>query len=78
MVTAIDLLVAGDYLYPMSEGLPIHRNGEVAIRDGRIVYAGPRKPPEHWQPVRVLGGGGRAILPGLINCHCHAASLVFR
>ena len=78
MVTAIDLLVAGDYLYPMSEGLPIFRDGEVAIRDGRIVYAGPRKPAEHWQPARVLGGGGRAILPGLINCHCHAASLIFR
>lgn len=78
MATEIDLLVVGDYLYPMSEELPIIRGGEVAIQDGRILYAGPRKPADHWRPTQVLGGDGRAIIPGLINCHCHAASLIFR
>ena len=77
-MTEIDLLVTGDFLYPMSEGGPIVRDGEVAVRDGRILHAGPRKEPGHWQAARVAGGPGRAILPGFINCHRHAASLVFR
>ena len=77
-MTAIDLLVTGDFLYPMSEGSPILRDGEVAVRDGRILHAGPRKEPGHWQAARIVGGAGRAVLPGFINCHSHAASLEFR
>ncbi len=78
MATEIDLLVVGDYLYPMSEGLPVVRDGEVAVRDGRVLYAGPRRELGHWQAARVLGGPGRAIIPGFVNSHCHAASLIFR
>jgi 5-methylthioadenosine/S-adenosylhomocysteine deaminase len=77
-MTAIDLLVSGDFLYPMSEGLPIVEGGEVAVAGGRIVYAGPRKPDGTWRPARTLGGPGKAVLPGFVNAHCHTASLVFR
>ncbi len=78
MATAIDLLVSGDYLFPMSEGLPIIKDAEVAIKEGRILHVGPRKPPDSWQASRQIGGSGSAILPGFVNCHSHAASLVFR
>lgn len=75
---AVDLLVGADYLYPMSPGLPIIAGGEVAVRDGRIVYAGPRKPAGTWHAARVIDGTNRAVLPGFVNCHSHAASLIFR
>lgn len=76
--TPIDLLVRADYLYPMSEGAPVIPGGEVAIRDGRIVHAGAARPADAWAPGTVIDGSGKAVLPGFVNCHSHAASLVFR
>lgn len=74
----IDLLVRAEFLYPVSEGIPIVHDGEVAIRDGRILHAGARRPEGSWDPKRRLGGAGKAVLPGFVNCHCHTASVVFR
>jgi 5-methylthioadenosine/S-adenosylhomocysteine deaminase len=74
----VDLLVRADYLYPMTEGLPIVKDGEVAIVKDRIVYAGPRKESAAWTARRTIDGSGKAVLPGLVNCHSHAASLIFR
>lgn len=77
-MTEIDLLVRAEFLYPVSEGMPIVPDGEVAIAGGRIVHAGPRRPEGTWQAKRTLDGAGRAVLPGFVNCHSHAGSLVFR
>ncbi len=77
-VTEIDLLVRADYLYPMSEGLPIITDAEVAIAGGRILYAGPRRPDGTWQAQETLAGENRAVLPGLVNGHTHASDLLFR
>ncbi|MBM3521915.1 MAG: amidohydrolase family protein [Alphaproteobacteria bacterium] len=74
----VDLLVTAEYLYPMSAGLPIWRDAEVAIVGDRIVHAGPRKPDGTWRPKRTLGGPSTAVLPGFVNCHTHVASIVFR
>ena len=77
-MTNIDLLVRADYLYPVSEGMPIILNAEVAIVGNHIVFAGPSKTKGSWRPRRVIDGKGKAILPGFVNCHSHAASLIFR
>jgi 5-methylthioadenosine/S-adenosylhomocysteine deaminase len=77
-MTDVDLLVGADYLYPMSEGMPIIKDGEVAIAGDRIVYAGPRLPVGSWSAKKAIAGTGKAVLPGLVNCHSHAASLIFR
>ena len=74
----IDLLVQADYLYTMNEDLPIVKRGEVAIRGTRIVYAGPQKPVGSWRATRTINGEGKAVIPGLINSHCHTASIIFR
>ena len=74
----VDLLVRADYLYPMSDGLPIVTDGEVAIAAGRIVYAGKRQSDGHWQARRVIAGRHRAVLPGIVNCHTHTADILFR
>jgi cytosine/adenosine deaminase-related metal-dependent hydrolase len=73
-----DLLVQTDRLQSMSAGLPVIAQGEVAVRDGRILHAGAARPADHWQAKRVIPGTGRAVLPGFVNCHSHAALVVFR
>ncbi len=78
MAETIDLLVEGDFLLPMTEGVPVIAGAEVAVRNGRIVHAGPARPAGSWAATRTIQGRGHAILPGFVNAHCHAASIVFR
>lgn len=47
-------------------------DAEVAIADGRISYAGPRRPDER-DGSRVLDVSGMTILPGFIDTHVHFA-----
>ena len=74
----IDLLVGADVLYTLDEMDPVILGGEVAIREGCIVYSGPARAAGHWQAKEKITGCGRAVLPGFVNCHSHAASAVFR
>lgn len=74
----IDLLVRAGFLYPVTDGMPVIPDGEVAIAGDRIVHAGPRQPDGTWRAARTLGGEGFAALPGFVNAHCHTASIVFR
>lgn len=64
------------WLVPV-DGSPVE-NGEVVVDEtGRIVYAGPAvtgAPTEN--DTRNLGNA--AILPGLVNAHCHLEYTVFR
>lgn len=74
----IDLRVRAGFLYPMTGELPVLRDAEVAIADGRIVHAGAPMPAGTWRARREIGGPSAAVLPGFVNAHTHAASLVFR
>jgi len=74
----IDLLVEAEVLYPLDGVNEVVTGAEIAVRDGRIVYAGPARPAGSWAPARRLDGRGKAALPGFVNCHCHTASTVFR
>ena len=74
----IDLLVRAEFLYPVTDGMPVIAGGEVAIVGDRIVHAGAQLPDGSWRAQRTIGGSGTAVLPGFVNCHCHTASTVFR
>ena len=74
----VDLLVSADVLYTLTEDTPIVVNGEVAINGNTIVYSGPAKDNGFWQPKKTLSGKGKAVMPGFVNCHSHAASALFR
>lgn len=74
----IDLLVQAAFLYPMTAGAPVLRDAEVAVVADRIVHAGARQPAGTWRARRELGGAHTAVLPGFVNAHTHAASLLFR
>jgi 5-methylthioadenosine/S-adenosylhomocysteine deaminase len=77
-VQDVDLLIRADFLYPVSDAMPIICDGEVAISGDRIVHAGPRLPDGSWRAKRLMDGAGKAVLPGFVNCHSHTASVVFR
>ena len=54
-------------------GLGIVEHGAVAVRDGRIVYAGPESELPAAAPTgaEIIDCEGRWITPGLIDCHTH-------
>ena len=74
----IDLLVQADVLYPMMSNEEIILNAEVAIINDQIVYAGPKLNNKSWNAKEIILGDGKVVMPGFVNCHSHAASLVFR
>ena len=51
-------------------------HGYLGIDGDTICYVGERKPSEPYDEVRDMSG--RLLMPGLINCHCHAAMVLLR
>jgi 5-methylthioadenosine/S-adenosylhomocysteine deaminase len=74
----VDLLVRAGFLYPVDGISDVVPDGEVAVRDGLIVHAGPAMPEGRWAPRHRVERPTHALLPGFVNAHCHTASTVFR
>jgi imidazolonepropionase len=59
-------------LAPGRPGLGLVEKGAIAVKNGRIAYAGPEADlPADLQKGDVTDVGGRWITPGLIDCHTH-------
>lgn len=60
-------------LDPARSGLGIVDNGAIAVRDGRILFAGPAAdlPSTELSGAGTIDCDGRWITPGLIDCHTH-------
>ncbi len=77
------ILISGGTVLTMTGPQDVFANGVVAVENGGIVYAGHPEgaPPEvmapDW-PTRRIDASGRLVLPGLINCHTHAAMVLLR
>jgi 5-methylthioadenosine/S-adenosylhomocysteine deaminase len=53
--------------------------GDIAIEGNQLLLIGNSGHiPAGWQPDRVIDGRDRLCLPGLINCHTHAAMTLLR
>ena len=75
----IDLIVNGDYVVTMDEGLTVIEDGAVAIDDGVIVAVGPAGEINAAYDAREsLDGARRVVMPGLVNGHSHAAMTLLR
>lgn len=53
------------------------RNVDVAFDEGGILFVGTGYAPPNGAEVTVIAGGGRLVMPGLINAHCHPTSEPF-
>src|SRR5207247_9147704 len=72
-----DLVVRGDVVLPMTDGLPEMRDAAVAVAGGAIVDVAPRAEiAARWTAKDEIAGG--IVLPGLVNCHGHAAMTLYR
>src|SRR5438105_2393902 len=74
---ACDLVVRGDFVLPMTDGLPVLTDAAVAADAGAIVAVGTREEiAAQFAPRDELAGG--IVLPGLVNCHGHAGMTLYR
>ena len=73
----VDLLLRARWIFPIDGISESIQNGEIAVKDGKILYIGT-KIPDHWMVKSLIEMPNSALLPGFVNSHCHAASTVFR
>ncbi|MCL5023227.1 MAG: hypothetical protein M1497_07650 [Nitrospirae bacterium] len=75
----VDSIVRAEYVLPVDARMSVIRDGAVAVKDGRIAEIGSREEIlARYTAEHVIGGGGRVLIPGLINTHTHAAMVYFR
>ncbi|MHB1421235.1 MAG: amidohydrolase [Bacillota bacterium] len=78
------ILIKDCFLVPMVKPLggagDNYYNGEIAIENGLIISIGPPGTVDpQWQADRTIDGQGNMVaMPGLINCHTHAAMTLLR
>lgn len=73
----VDLLIEDAIIITMDPERRVLRNGYVAVRNGRIVGAGPAEVGT-FEAERRVPGGGLVVLPGIVNAHDHLAQSLFR
>jgi 5-methylthioadenosine/S-adenosylhomocysteine deaminase len=74
-----EILIQGPAVITMEGSGVIYEDGEIAVSGDSIVSAGPRgSAPEGFVAQKVIDGSGMVALPGLVNCHTHAAMTLLR
>jgi predicted amidohydrolase YtcJ len=65
----IDLIVVNANIYTVSEKQP-HAEA-IAVKGDRIVFVGSNEDAEKFHAKRVIDLGGKTVVPGLTDSHCH-------
>ena len=75
-----DILITDITILPLAPDMPeMILQGYVAVTDGKISALGPMSELSRtYEAAEVIGGSGRLIMPGLVNCHTHAPMTLFR
>jgi len=74
-----DTLIAARWCVPVEPARCVLENHAVAIADDRIVAVLPiDEARNRFQPSKLIERPGHVVIPGLINCHTHAAMTLFR
>ncbi len=69
-----DLILHPDWLLPIAPHNRLLERCSVAIKDGLIMAVAPRAQIEaHWRASQVVELPQQVLMPGLVNCHNHAA-----
>jgi len=74
----LDLLLLPTWLVPVEPAGVVLKEHGLGIRDGCIVYIGPRAEAIRQATLETLELPGMLLSPGLINAHGHAAMTLFR
>jgi 5-methylthioadenosine/S-adenosylhomocysteine deaminase len=75
----VDYIICGDYVLPMDEGLTVIKDGAIAVSGTTILEVGTSKEiSKKYASEAIIMGEGKAVFPGLINTHTHAAMVYFR
>jgi 5-methylthioadenosine/S-adenosylhomocysteine deaminase len=72
-----DIIIDNCMILPMNN-TDIIKDGKIAVRDGKIAYIGKAGDIQPFKADKVLEGHKKLVMPGLINCHTHAAMTLFR
>ncbi|MEW6214063.1 MAG: amidohydrolase [Nitrospirota bacterium] len=76
---SVDYIISADYVLPMDERLTVIKDGAIAIKGTKIVEVGTYEEIfKKYTSETIVNGEGKAVLPGLINTHTHAAMVYFR
>lgn len=76
--TPIDLLLLPTWLVPVEPAGVVFEEHALGIKDGLIVFIGPRSEAGRFSASEVRELPGCLLAPGLINAHGHAAMTLFR
>ena len=69
-----ELAVRNGIILTMDDGMRVYRPGSIGIDDGVIEYVGP----EDVRGETEIDASKCVVIPGLVNCHTHAAMTLFR
>jgi 5-methylthioadenosine/S-adenosylhomocysteine deaminase len=69
--SACDMLLIGGSVVTVDDDRRVIEPGGVAIDDDRITAVGPAADFADWTAVRRIDCSGKAIIPGLVDCHTH-------
>jgi 5-methylthioadenosine/S-adenosylhomocysteine deaminase len=75
----IDLIIEAEWVIPVEPHGAVLEAHAVAVHAGRIVDLLPQKAArEKYQAAQIVSRPGHALLPGLVNTHCHSAMTLLR
>lgn len=72
----MDTLISNVTVVTMNERMQVLFDHYLGIENSKICYLDHIPPKEH--PATIIDGTGMVAMPGLINCHTHLATTVFR
>lgn len=70
-----DIVIKNGLLLTMDEGFTLHEKADLAISASKIIDISPRT---SYQGKKTIDASGKAVMPGLINTHTHAAMSMMR
>ncbi|MGQ9564950.1 MAG: amidohydrolase [Candidatus Bathyarchaeales archaeon] len=73
----MEIVIRGGVVLPMT-GRNVIDEGLVAIKNDVIVYVGKASKSPKFSAEKIIEGKGKAIMPGLVNCHVHVSMTLFR
>ncbi|MFP4193446.1 MAG: amidohydrolase [Desulfobacterales bacterium] len=78
MTGAVDTLIKNGIVVTVNPDFDIIENGAVAVKDGKIVYAGSADGIKEQDAPRAIDAAGCIVMPGLVNTHTHLPMSLFR